>query len=94
MNYDSRFSYNLTIPIMKIRKITTKSDEMRHIKASLKSGKKRLNQIRCFETFLSKAIVHISWVPDSPKKEISFLGESGTQGIVHTYPKNFYYLQT
>ena len=23
----------------------------------------------------------VPWVPDSPKKEISFLGESGTQGI-------------
>ena len=35
MNYDSRFSYNLTIPDMEIRQITTKSDEMRHMKTSL-----------------------------------------------------------
>ena len=36
MNYDSRFSYNLTIAIMDIRQITMKSDEMRHMKTSLK----------------------------------------------------------
>ena len=35
MNYDSRFSYNLTIPIMEIRLITMKYDEMRHMKTSL-----------------------------------------------------------
>ena len=35
MNYDSRFSYNLTIAIMDIRQITMKSDEMRHMKTSL-----------------------------------------------------------
>ena len=36
MNYDSRYSYNLTIPIMEIRQITRKCDEMRHMKTSLK----------------------------------------------------------
>ena len=35
MNYDSRFSYNLTIPIIEMRQITMKSDEMRHTKTSL-----------------------------------------------------------
>ena len=34
MNYDSRFSYNLTIPIMEIRQVTMKYDEMRHMKTS------------------------------------------------------------
>ena len=36
MNYDCRFSYNLTIPIMEIRLITMKYGEMRHMKTSLK----------------------------------------------------------
>ena len=42
MNYDSRFSYNLTIAIMEIRQITMKSDEMRYMTTSLNRAKQGL----------------------------------------------------
>ena len=39
MNYDSRFSYILTIAVMDNRQITSKSDEMRHMETSLSKSK-------------------------------------------------------
>ena len=66
MNYDSRFSYNLTIPVMEIRQITMKSDEMRHMKTSLKINQILNDKRATFGNHVSKL--------SSSKYEIKFLG--------------------